>query len=107
MNQTFSFTRFARLHRWLWAIKSRTYLIGAGVLFALCLLLVSQVLGAKEQFLTAVQRDHIAYFFILSMLLTGSVGSDIFNTLFRQESAITYLMIPASHTEKFWLGVLY
>jgi hypothetical protein len=106
MNQTFSPARFARLHRWLWATKRRTYLIGTGVVLLLIGLILSPPLWA-ETYLDGPQNAHVAYFLVLGLLLMSSFGSDVFSMLFRQESAITYLMIPASRTEKFGLGALY
>lgn len=107
MNQTFSFPRFARLNRWFWAAKSRTYLIASLVLLVLSLLILSPVLNTDNEFSLSIQRGNLVYFMIISLLLAGSIGSDVFSALFRQESAISYLMIPASRAEKFWLGVLY
>ena len=106
MNQTFSFARFTRLHRWLWATKRRTYLIGAAALTLLSGLMLLRILES-DRIMTQGQEDNLLYFSLLSLLLTAGVGSDVFSALFRQESAITYLMIPASRTEKFWLGVAY
>ncbi|ARK12724.1 hypothetical protein A6C57_21600 [Fibrella sp. ES10-3-2-2] len=107
MNQTFSFSRFARLHRWLWATKSRTYLFGALALIPLIMLIPSQVLRDTYLSYIVVHRNNIVYFIFLAQIVTFSIGSDVFSTLFRQDSAIAYLMIPASRAEKFWLGVLY
>ena len=106
MNQTFSLTRFAYLNRWLWATKGRTYLFGAvALLLVMCLILSPPLIA--DAFFNDAQDSHIGYFLVLSLFMTSSIGSDIFSALFRQESAITYLMIPASKTEKFWLGTLY
>jgi hypothetical protein len=107
MNQTFSPARFARLHRWLWATKRRTYLIGAGVLLLISLLMLSSILQTKGLFSDTVQKINFIFFVFTSLIMTGAIGSDVYSALFRQESAITYLMIPASRAEKFWLGVLY
>ena len=106
MNQTFSLARFARLNRWLWATKSRTYLFGTvALLLVMCLILSPPLFS--NRFSDNAQDSHIGYFTVLSLFMISSIGSDVFSALFRQESAITYLMIPASRTEKFWLGVLY
>ncbi|WP_375445072.1 hypothetical protein [uncultured Fibrella sp.] len=108
MNQTFSFSRFARLNRWFWATKSRTYSIAALALIPIVILVPSQVFSETGMFFPlGVQRNDIVYFNFLSLIVTFSIGSDVFSALFRQESAIAYLMIPASRTEKFWLGTLY
>ena len=107
MNQTFSLTRFARLNSWFWAIKGRTYLFGTAIFLIVTVLVLSPVLFLDATFSSEVQESHVAYFLMLSLLLTSSLGSDVFSALFRQESAIAYLMIPASRTEKFWLGTLY
>lgn len=107
MNQTFSPTRFARLNRWLWATKGQTYLYAGAALLIIVVLILSPALNTDNGFSNGIQRGNIIYFTIISLLLSGSIGSDVFSALFRQESAITYLMIPASRTEKFWLGVLY
>ena len=55
----------------------------------------------------SIQNQNMVWFWLVALLLTGSIGSDVFSALFRQESAITYLMIPASRAEKFWLGIGY
>ncbi|NID12981.1 hypothetical protein [Fibrivirga algicola] len=107
MNQTFSFSRFTRLHRWLWATKSRTYLFGALALIPIILLIPSQVLSVDHFNIRNTQSIIMAYFFSTAIILTFSMGSDIFSALFKQESAISYIMIPASRPEKFWLGILY
>ncbi|MBO0934812.1 hypothetical protein [Fibrella aquatilis] len=107
MNQTFSLTRFARLNRWFWALKGRTYSLAAVALLVITVLILSQVLAYETRFDTAILTSHIVYFNILALLLAGSIGSDVYSALYRQESAISYLMIPASRGEKFWLGVLY
>lgn len=107
MNQTFSLTRFARLNRWFWALKGRTYLIAAAALLIFILLLLSIVLYNWTVYSMSVQNQNMVWFWLLALLLTGSVGSDVFSALFRQESAVAYLMIPASRSEKFWLGVGY
>ncbi|CCH01598.1 hypothetical protein FAES_3591 [Fibrella aestuarina BUZ 2] len=108
MNQTFSFTRFARLHRWLWATKGRTYLIGVGALLTVCVLYLSRLMATDKIFFNAFDNQtNFAVFLFLAIVLVAGMGSDVFSALFRQESAIAYLMIPASRTEKFWLGVLY
>jgi hypothetical protein len=107
MNQTFSLPRFARLNRWLWATKGRTYLFAAVALLVIVVLILSPALRTGYGYSANTQRSNIIYFGILAMLLAGSVGSDAFSALFRQESAIAYLMIPASRSEKFWLGILY
>ncbi len=107
MNQSFSFPRFARLHRWLWAIKGRTYTIGMLALLGLVALRLLQPLGYGKLYFESVQDGNMLTLVVLSMLLVAGLGSDVFSMLYRQESAITYLMIPASQTEKFWLSVAY
>ncbi|MEZ0483688.1 hypothetical protein [Fibrella aquatica] len=108
MNQTFSFTRFTRLNRWLWATKGRTYLIAALALIPISMLVPSQVLTDTSAYVfPMVYSKNVAYFNFLSLIVAVSIGSDVFSSLFRQESAISYLMIPASRAEKFWLGTLY
>lgn len=108
MNQTFSFPRFARLHRWLWATKGRTYLIGLGTLVIVgCLGLSSRMSSDYTTYDVFSYQGHLSFFILSSVVLVTGLGSDVFSALFRQESAISYLMIPASRTEKFWLGVGY
>lgn len=104
MNQTFSFARLARLNSWFWAIKGRTYLLAAGALFVLIMLILSQVLAPEDtpkqllasgvNFINTVLTNHIVYFNFLVLILAGSIGNDVYSSLYRQESAITYLMIP-------------
>ncbi|MEZ0610323.1 hypothetical protein ACAW74_17540 [Fibrella sp. WM1] len=108
MNQTFSLARFARLHRWLWATKGRTYLIGVGSLLAVSILHLSRLMATDKVLFNVFdnQSNFAVCLFFATVLMVG-MGSDVFSALFRQESAIAYLMIPASRTEKFWLGVLY
>ncbi|XWW45155.1 hypothetical protein JYG30_20840 [Fibrella sp. USSR17] len=71
------------------------------------MLILLPALSVDNGFSSGIQRGNIVYFTLISLLLAASIGSDAFSALFRQESAITYLMIPASRTEKFWLGTLY
>ena len=108
MNQTFSLSRFAHLNRWVWATKGRTYLFAAGALLIIIVLIVSPVLKTELiGYSSNIQRSNLVYFGLIAILLAGSLGSDVFSALFRQESAIAYLMIPASRFEKYWLGILY
>jgi hypothetical protein len=107
MNQTFSLARFARLNRWFWATKSRSYIIGAIALLPVMSMMPLQALQSYGPTILGAQRNDVAFFLILAIFVSISLGSDVFSALFKQESAISYLMIPASRTEKFWLGVLY
>jgi hypothetical protein len=108
MNQTFSLARFARLNRWFWATKSRTYLIAALALLPIISMLPLQVLGdSYRMMLVSAQRNDAGFLLVLSLFVTVCLGSDVFSALYKQESAVSYLMLPASRSEKFWLGVLY
>lgn len=107
MNQIFSPARFVRMHRWLWATKSRTYLYAAGALTLLMGLFLARIFASNGQYIGDVQGTNAAVFFLLLTLMLMALTSDVFNALYRQASAITYLMIPASRAEKFWLGIVY
>jgi hypothetical protein len=107
MNQTFSLTRLAHLNSWFWAIKGRTYLIAAAAILILICLVLSGVLSMEKEFYQDIQRNNIVWFNFLAVAVVAIMSSDVFSLLFRQESAISYLMIPASGTEKYSLGVGY
>ena len=107
MNQTFSLARFTRLNRWFWAIKGRTYTIAAvGISILICLML-SSVLSYGKIFHLETQRNNIVWFNFLAVAVVAIISSDVFSPAFRQESAMSYLMIPASRAEKYTLGVSY
>ncbi|MBO0936846.1 hypothetical protein J2I47_09850 [Fibrella sp. HMF5335] len=107
MNQTFSLTRLARLNSWFWAIKGRTYLVAAGGILILICCMLSGVLFYGKDVNLDIQRNNVVWFNFLAVAVVAIISSDVFSPVFRQESAISYLMIPASRTEKYTLGVGY
>ncbi len=106
MNQTFSFPRFAQLNRWFWATNGRTYSLGLLALFIFTTLLLGRVLliNGYDQ---GTVRNNVPYFIILSFITVSLLSIHLVSILHDQNSALLYLMLPASRTEKFMVAVLY
>ncbi|HEV2355273.1 MAG TPA: hypothetical protein VGR89_13580 [Puia sp.] len=105
MNETFSFSRFARLFVKHTAEHYRTYLMATGILFGFLLLsgaFLSLVVGdaADPAFQIA---SYVIMLFISGGLFTSSIFSDYGDT----NSAVAALTLPATSFEKFLVGWLW
>lgn len=106
MNQTFSLNRFTQLNRWFWAANGRTYSLGILALLIITTLLLGRVLIVSG-YDANVARENVPYFIILSLVSISLLSCHIVSVLHDQDSALLFLMLPASRTEKFAVAILY
>lgn len=106
MNQTFSFPRFVQTTRWFWAANGRTYSLSLLALLTLTTLAVGRVL-LFSGYDASIARNNIPYFLMLAVTASGLLGTYMMSVLHDHNSALLYLMLPASRTEKFTVAVLF
>lgn len=106
MNQTFSLNRFTQLNRWFWAANGRTYSLAMlGIALATTFLLARVLTFTGYD--AGMANNNVIYFNMASLAAIVLFSSHIVSVLYDQHSAIPYLMLPASRTEKFTVIVLY
>lgn len=105
MNNTFDIKRFGMLFKKHTIEQSKTYALSAAVLFGVLFLLLS--------FFSYVNQGHLqsgdqVMIFVLVMSGAGCIfGSIVFADLGDRSKAIPALMLPASHFEKYLVGLIY
>ena len=106
MNQTFNFRRFGLVLQLHLSEHSRTYLMSISVLFGVWIVLLGPSTARTTHFGENVYRFHG----ILFSFLFGGIGAWFASETYRVVSTpirgIPYLMLPASHLEKFLVGLL-
>jgi hypothetical protein len=105
MNKTFSINRFARLFKKHTKEHYKNYLMSVAVLVGVMILG-----GGFLVYMTDIQLDkNIQTFFFFSiMLLAGTIfTSSSFADLGEKKKAITWLVLPASHFEKYLVAWIY
>ncbi|MBC8156409.1 MAG: hypothetical protein H7Z72_26280, partial [Bacteroidetes bacterium] len=106
MNQTFSLARFAQLNRWFWATNGRTYTLGMLALLSITVFLLARVLIING-YDANITQNNVVGFNLLSLTAISLLSCHIVSVLHDQNSALLYLMLPASRTEKFTLTIVY
>ena len=105
MNKTFNTKRFGRL------FLKHTIEHYKGYLMSLCVLIGVMLLGGSFLvYMVEVPLDNSvqAFLFLMILLLAGTIfTSMIFSDLGDRKKAIAWLMLPASHFEKFLVGWIY
>lgn len=100
----FSFNRFGLLVRKQWAEQGRIYLMGLAVLAGLIFLIGLLRVVTNGLWPVAVQGE----FFMLFLWLSGGLFASLqFSALADKARGSAYLTLPASHLEKFAVGVFY
>ncbi|WP_449438391.1 hypothetical protein [Pedobacter steynii] len=105
MNETFNFTRFLNLFKKHTAEQYKTYLMSAGVLIGVLIL----ILG----FISYSTRGHMgptiqAAMFINFLFFSGTIFTSlIFTDLGDRKKSIPALSLPASHFEKYLVAWIY
>lgn len=105
MNKTFSIHRFGRLFKKHSKEHYRNYLMSVGVLVGVMLLG-----GGFLVYMADVQLDKNlqTFFFFTIMLLSGTIfTSSVFADLGERKKAIAWLVLPASHFEKYLVAWIY
>jgi len=105
MNNTFDLKRFGMLFKRHTIEHGKTYALSVGVLTGvLFLILMFFSLTSKRH----LRDDTQIIVFIFTMAAAGSIfGSIIFADLGDRTKAIPSLMLPASHFEKYLVGLIY
>jgi len=105
MKKTFSINRFARLFKKHTKEHYRNYLMSVAVLVGVMILG-----GSFLVYMTDIQLDKNVqtFFFFFIMLLTGTIfTSTVFADLGDRKKAIAWLVLPASHFEKYLVTWIY
>ena len=98
---SFSFDRFCKTFRWYLAVNCRSLLMWmAGICMGTFL--------GELLFLTMGSMGMISLFFTIFLMIAYGVGiSTMFYDLNKKARRETFLMLPASHLEKFFSAVIY
>jgi hypothetical protein len=105
MNKTFSINRFGRLFKKHTKEHYRNYLMSVAVLVG-----VMMLGGGFLVYMADVQLDKNlqTFFFFSIMLLAGTIfTSNVFADLGERKKAIAWLVLPASHFEKYLVAWIY
>jgi hypothetical protein len=105
MNKTFSLNRFGRLFKKHTKEHYRNYLMSVAVLVG-----VMMLGGGFLVYMADVQLDKNlqSFFFSSIMLLAGTIfTSNVFADLGERKKAIAWLVLPASHFEKYLVAWIY
>ena len=105
MNKTFSLNRFGRLFKKHTKEHYRNYLMSVAVLVG-----VMMLGGGFLVYMADVQLDKSlqTFFFFSIMLLAGTIfTSNVFADLGERKKAIAWLVLPASHFEKYLVAWIY
>jgi hypothetical protein len=105
MNKTFSTDRFARLFKKHTKEHYRNYLMSIAVLIGVMILG-----GGFLVYMTDIQLDKNiqTFFFFFIMLVAGTIfTSTVFADLGENKKAIAWLVLPASHFEKYLVAWIY
>jgi hypothetical protein len=105
MNKTFSINRFGRLFKKHTKEHYRNYLMSIAVLVGVMILG-----GSFLVYMTEIQLDKNAqvFFFFSIMLLSGTIfTSTVFSDLGERKKAVAWLVLPASHLEKYLVAWIY
>jgi|HubBroStandDraft_6_1064221.scaffolds.fasta_scaffold293518_3 hypothetical protein len=105
MNKTFSINRFGRLFKKHTKEHYRNYLMSVAVLVGVMILG-----GSFLVYMTDIQLDKNfqTFFFFTIMLLSGTIfTSTVFTDLGERKKAVAWLVLPASHLEKYLVAWIY
>ena len=105
MNKTFSIQRFGRLFKKHTKEHFRNYGMSVAVLVGVMLLGASFLVYMVE---VQLDKNFQTFFFFSIMLLAGTIfTSTVFADLGERKKAITFLVLPASHLEKWLVAWVY
>ena len=105
MNNTFNLKRFGMLFKKHTLEHGKTYALSSAVMFGVILLILMFYCYMDRGFLR--EGDQVMIF-VFAMAASGSIfGSIIFADLGDKTKAIPALMLPASHFEKYLVGLIY
>lgn len=105
MNNTFDFNRFSLLVKRQWVENKKLFLMASFGIVGILVILNSLIMRWESGTIYEFARFLI---FNLSLFLSGSIFANyVFKDISDKNSGTSFLLIPASHFEKFLTGVLY
>ena len=105
MNNTFDFNRFSLLVKRQWVENKKLFLMASFGIMGILIVIDSLIMRWESGNMNADARFP---FFLLSLFFGGSIFANyIFKDLSDKNSNTGFLLIPASHFEKFLTGVFY
>lgn len=105
MNNTFDFNRFSLLINRQWVENKKLFLMASFGIMGILVVINSLIMRWEYGYIDTTARFSI---FLLSFYFGGSVLTNyVFKDLSDKNSGTSFLLVPASHFEKFLAGVFY
>ena len=105
MNNTFDFNRFSLLVKRQWVENKKLFLMASFGIVGILVVLNSLIMRWESGTTNEVARFSM---FNLSLFLSGSIFANYtFKDISDKNSSTSFLLVPASHFEKFLMGVFY
>lgn len=105
MNNTFDFNRFSLLVKRQWIENKKLFLMAIFGIVGILITINSLIMRWESGITYETARFSI---FNLSLFLSGSIFANyVFKDISDKNSSTSFMLIPASHFEKFLTGVLY
>ena len=105
MNNIFDFNRFSLLVKRQWVENKKLFLMASFGIVGILAILNSLIMRWQSGTTSEIPRY---IFFNLSLFLSGSIFANyVFKDISDKNSSTSFLLIPASHFEKFLTGVIY
>lgn len=105
MNNIFDFNRFSLLVKRQWVENKKLFLMASFGIVGIIIVIDSLLMRWEYGYIDVIPRFSI---FLLSFYFGGSVFANyVFKDLSDKNISTSFLLVPASHFEKFLTGVLY
>lgn len=105
MNNTFDFNRFSLLVKRQWVENKKLFLMASFGIMGILVVINSLIMMWQTGALNESARFP---FFLLALFFGGSIFANyVFKDLSDKNSSTSFLLVPASHVEKFLTGVFY
>ena len=105
MNNTFDFNRFSLLVKRQWVENKKLFLMGSFGIVGIIIVIDSLIMKWEHGHINADARFP---FFLLILFFGSSIFANyVFKDLSDKNSSTGFLLIPASHFEKFLTGIFY
>ncbi|MFC0184383.1 hypothetical protein SAMN04515674_102100 [Pseudarcicella hirudinis] len=107
MNNLLDFNRLGLLIKKQWIEQRKTYLISAGALVAILGIMFFFTLFFSRN-VTLEGQTFQMFLFIISFMISGTINtSRMLKSLSERTESISFLLLPASHLEKFLCSMFY
>jgi hypothetical protein len=105
MNNTFDFNRFSLLVKRQWVENKKLFLMASFGIMGIIIVINSLIMRWESGIISEMPRFTT---FLLCLFFGGSIFANyVFKDLSDKNSGTSFLLIPASHFEKFLTGVFY